>query len=214
MTTDFWADFKDAERDGQKLSTGPAERNRGPILEALRSLLPEAARVLEIGSGTGQHAAYFTSEWPTLGWQPTELSTTALVSVEAYRQEGDATRFLSPLPLDVTRDPFPTGPWDGVFSANVIHIAPWSVCEAIVQKAAGVLAPGGHLVLYGPFRFSGSFTAPSNAAFDARLRERDETFGIRDVDDIRRVAEAAGLSAPRVLEMPANNHVIAFSLPT
>jgi SAM-dependent methyltransferase len=209
---DFWAAAGAHERGDAagKLHIAPAERNRGPILAVLRELLPERARAIEIGSGTGQHAAYFTAEWAGLTWQPTDASTTGLASVAAYRAESDATRLLEPLALDVTRDALPPGPWDAVFAANVIHIAPWEVSRALLREAAGALGPGGLLILYGPFRFSGAFTAQSNADFDARLRGSDPAWGVRDLDDLSREASPLGFARPRTFALPANNHVVAF----
>ncbi|MBM4362086.1 MAG: DUF938 domain-containing protein [Deltaproteobacteria bacterium] len=214
MTIDFWAAAGASEPGaaGGRLHIAPAERNRAPILEALRELLPAAPRVLEIGSGTGQHAAYFTAEWPALTWQPTDESATGRASVAAYRAEGDPSRFLEPIALDVTRDPLPPGRWDAVFASNVVHITPWAVSVALLRAAARGFAPGGQLILYGPFRFSGTFTAESNAAFDARLRDSDPAWGVRDLADLSREAALLGFGAPRVLALPANNHVVAFPL--
>jgi SAM-dependent methyltransferase len=212
MMKQFWA-IAGARDDGEapgKLCIPAAERNRDPILAVLRRILPERARVVEVGSGTGQHAAHFTGQWPTLTWQPTEMAPVGRASIEAYRQEGAPDRFLAPVEVDVTRDPLPGGPWDGVFSANVIHIAPWEVCVALVRAASRVVGPGGYLMLYGPFRFSGSFTAPSNAEFDARLRGADPSWGVRDVEDVAREARSAGFGPPETHEMPANNHILAF----
>jgi SAM-dependent methyltransferase len=187
-----------------------AERNRAPILDVLRRVLPEHARVLELGSGTGQHAAHFTASMPAWSWQPTERERDTLSSIEAYREEGASAGFLAPVTLDARDAEWPPGPFDAVFAANVIHIAPWSVCEALVAGASRALHEHGVLVLYGPFRFSGAFTADSNAAFDARLRRDDPEWGVRDVDDVRRLALAAGFTPPDVIAMPANNHVLVF----
>lgn len=188
-----------------------AERNREPILQVLRTRLPEAARVLEIGSGTGQHAAHFTHSMPGWIWQPTDASEQAVQSVAAYRRESELPGFLEPRLLDVRSGIWPRGPFDAVFSANVIHISPWEVARALFEGAAQVLSSSGALFLYGPFRFDGEFTAPSNAAFDARLRSEDASWGVRDVADLRALGKEFGFSAPDIVEMPANNHVLRFA---
>lgn len=187
-----------------------ADRNRDPILAVLQQILHSGARVLEIGSGTGQHAAFFTGRAPFI-WQPTDADASAVASIEAYRLESQNSGFLPPRELDVRRDPWPPGPFDAVFAANVIHISPWPVCLALVEGASRVLAPGGVLLFYGPFRFNGDFSAESNAAFDARLRNDDPAWGVRDVSDIADAAREKGFAEPPMtIPMPANNHVLAF----
>jgi SAM-dependent methyltransferase len=193
-----------------KKSAPAALRNRAPILAALREILGATARILEIGSGTGQHADFFTENMPGWMWRPTDLDDENRASVDAYRAEAGRANLLPALRLDVRQPEWPLERYDVVFSANVIHIAPWEVALAIVDGAARVLVPGGRLVFYGPFRFSGAFTAESNAAFDARLRGEDPAWGVRDLDDLRREAQARGFGAPRIVPMPANNHVIVF----
>lgn len=193
-----------------KRSAAAALRNRDPILRVLRDVFGPVRRVLEIGSGTGQHADYFTENVPGWRWQPTDLDPANLDSIDAYRREAARDHFLPPVALDTRSDDWPSGPFDAVFSANVVHISPWSVAVALIDGAARVLPVGGLLVLYGPFRFSGRFTADSNAAFDARLRSEDPEWGVRDVDDLQREAVARGFAPPRVIDMPANNHVLVF----
>ena len=191
-----------------------AERNRAPILAVLRSTLPEPARILEIGSGTGQHADYFTGEVPSWTWQPTDADERAIESVAAYRNESERPGFLAPILLDVRTGAWPEGPFSAVFSANVIHIAPWAVAQAIIGGAERVLTGDGKLIFYGPFTFDGSFHAPSNAAFDSRLRAEDPTWGVRDVTEIRAFAVGRGFSGPTTFDMPANNHVLVFERST
>ena len=194
-----------------KRNAPAALRNRAPILEALRELLGPQSRVLEVGSGTGQHADFFTENMPEWRWQPTDLDQANLASVDAYRTESGRGNFLPPLRLDARGADWPAERYDAVFSANVIHIAPWPVALGLFAGARRVLEPTGLLVLYGPFRFSGEFTAESNAAFDARLRGDDPEWGVRDLDDIRRETLTRGFEPPRVFAMPANNHVLAFA---
>ena len=193
-----------------KRTAAAAARNREPILLALRDLLAPETRILEVGSGTGQHAQFFTEHMPGWIWQPTDLDPGNLASIEAHRAEVGRDNFLPAVRLDAGVAEWPKGPFDAVFSANVIHISPWSVGVGLIDGASRMLAPGGLLILYGPFRLSGKFTAESNAAFDARLRGDDPSWGVRDVDDIQREAAARGFLAPRVVPMPANNHVMVF----
>lgn len=194
-----------------KRSSPAALRNRGPILEVLRSLFGPEARVLEVASGTGQHADFFTENVAGWRWQPSDVDDANLVSIEAYRTDAGRHNFLPPLRLDAAGADWPRARYDGVFAANMIHIAPWSVALGLFAGAARVLDPEGSLVLYGPFRFSGAFTADSNAAFDARLRSEDPRWGVRDVDDIQRETSARGFGPPRNIAMPANNHVLVFT---
>jgi SAM-dependent methyltransferase len=195
-----------------KQHAAAAERNSGAIASVLSTLLGADARVLEIGSGTGQHAAYFTEHMPRLTWQSSDARPEAVASIAAYRDDATSHGFLPPLLLDVQSDTWPGGPFDAVFSANVIHIAPWSVCVALVEGAARVLRPGGQLLFYGPFRFDGVLKPESNIAFDARLRGEDARWGIRDVADIKAVARAVRFGDPTAHAMPANNHVLCFTL--
>jgi SAM-dependent methyltransferase len=195
-----------------KRSAPAALRNRAPIFEVLRELIGPTGHVLEVGSGTGQHADFFTEHAPGWRWQPTDLDAANLASIEAYRTEAGRQNFLPALRLDARGTDWPRERYDAVFSANMIHIAPWPATLGLLTGAARVLAPSGVLVLYGPFRFSGAFTADSNAAFDARLRGEDPTWGVRDLDDLLREALSRGFAAPRVFPMPANNHVLAFTI--
>jgi len=194
-----------------KRSAPAALRNCAPILDVLRGLFGPAPRVLEVGSGTGQHADFFTEAMPGWVWQPTEVDDASLASIEAYRHDGGRRNFLPARKLDVRTDDWPAERYDAVFCANVIHIAPWDVAIGLIDGAGRVLGPSGILVLYGPFRFSGTFTADSNAAFDARLRSEDAAWGVRDVDDLSKEARARGFDAPRIVAMPANNNVLAFA---
>lgn len=189
-------------------------RNREPILAVLERLLPAAEgpkRVLEIASGTGEHAAFFAARLPHLRWQPSDVDAAALESIGAWREStGPLDNLAAPMRLDVTTA-WPAGlAVDVVFSANMIHIAPWEACLSLFRGASEVVVPGGVLVLYGPFAEGGRHTAPSNEAFDASLRARDARWGVRDLDDVRRVAEAAGFVLEARHDMPANNLTLVF----
>lgn len=185
-------------------------RNRDPILAVLRRVLPRAGTVLEIGSGSGEHAAYFAAALAPLRWQPSDASDSGFASIAAWAREHGATTMEPPVPLDAATDNWPVARADAMFSANVIHIAPWSVAEGILRGAGRVLASGNPLVLYGPFKRDGAHTATSNAAFDADLRRRNAGWGIRDLGEVTRAATAHGLSLDEVIEMPANNLTVVF----
>lgn len=187
-----------------------AERNRGPILEVLRRVLPARGTVLEIASGTGQHVAHFAAALPALAWQPTDRSDADFASIVAWCADANATNVRPPLVLDTTSEEWPVGTVDAIFNANMIHIAPWAAGLGLLRGAARHLPPDGVLVLYGPFRVHGAHTAPSNAAFDAELRARDPAWGVRDLDEVARVAATHGLVLAEQVAMPANNLSVAF----
>ena len=184
-------------------------RNRAPILAVLQEVLPGRGLVLEIASGTGEHAVHFAAALPDLTWQPSDPSEDARASIAAWRDEAALPNLRAPLPLDVTA-PWPVDAADAIVCINMIHIAPWEATLALFAGAARVLPPGGPLVTYGPYRFGGAFTAESNAAFDADLRRRDPRWGVRDVVDLEAAAIAAGLALIGTFGLPANNHAIVW----
>lgn len=193
-----------------KQHTPAALRNRGPILEVLRETLPARGTVLEIASGSGEHVIFFAEALPALQWQPSDQSAKALASINAYRDEARLENVAPPLCLDVGQKPWPVSRADAVVCINLIHIAPWEAVEALLAGAGRLLPPTGPLVLYGPFRFHGSFTAPSNESFDRQLRWRNVSWGVRDVDDLTKTAARAGLVLERTVPRPANNHVLVL----
>jgi len=186
-----------------------ADRNREPIISVLRATLPARGLVLEIASGTGQHAVAFAASLPGLEWQPSDADGDALASIAAWRDDAHLPNLHAPLRLDV-EEPWPVAAADAVVWINMVHIAPWSAALALIAGAARVLPAGGVLVTYGPYRFAGTFTAPSNQAFDRSLRDRDPRWGVRDVVELEAAARAAGLGLAAILAMPANNHVLVF----
>jgi SAM-dependent methyltransferase len=185
-------------------------RNRDPILEVLRRVLPTKGLVLEVASGSGEHLAYFAAKLPALTWQPTDPDREALVSAAAHRTAAAAPNLLPPLPLDVMSDRWPVERADAVICCNMIHIAPWAACEGLVAGAARMLPPGGLLYLYGPYKIGGEHTAPSNRDFDLDLRARNPEWGIRDLDDVAVLAERHGFKLAETIPMPANNLSVIF----
>jgi SAM-dependent methyltransferase len=187
-----------------------AERNKEPIASVLREVLPESGTVLEVASGTGQHAAYFAGALRPLIWQPTDRDPDAVASIAAYRAEVDLDNLAEPIVLDAEADPWPIKNADAVVCINMIHIAPWSACLGLLRGAARLLAVGAPLVFYGPFRIDGHFTAPSNAAFDQRLRQENPEWGVRELREVESAANGFGMILDRIVPRPANNHVVVF----
>lgn len=188
-------------------------RNRQPILDVLRHWLPTRGLVLEIASGSGEHAVYFSSNLPGMTWQPTDMGGDALGSIAAWRADSGQDNLLLPLRLDVCEQPWPVDRADALFCANMIHISPWDSTLALMDGAGRVLVPGGVLILYGPFRMEGTHTAVSNEAFDRDLKGRNPAWGVRDLEAVDRVAAAAGLVRQAVIAMPANNHCVVWRKP-
>jgi SAM-dependent methyltransferase len=191
-------------------SAPAAGRNREPILQVLRAILPRPAMVLEIASGTGEHAAWFSRALPEVTWQPTDRDKEALSSIEAWRDMSGLPNLLPPLRLDAAGDIWPVAKADAVVAINMIHIAPWDAAAGLVAGAARVLPAGGLLFLYGPFREGGAHTSAGNAAFDAELRARDPSWGIRDLEEIAALAGGHGFGAAERIAMPANNLSVVF----
>jgi SAM-dependent methyltransferase len=185
-------------------------RNRDPILEVLRRVLPATGLVLEVASGSGEHAAYFAGKLPGLTWQPTDPDPEALASTGAHRAATELPNLLAPLHLDVTSAQWPVAHADAVVCCNMIHIAPWAACEGLIAGAGRILPPGGILYLYGPYKIDGAHTAPSNRDFDLDLRARNPAWGIRDLADVTALAARHGLVHGETVTMPANNLSVIF----
>ena len=185
-------------------------RNRDPILDVLRRVLPGHGLVLEVASGSGEHAAYFAQHLPTLTWQPSDPDPEALASIAAHRAAAGMPNLLAPLLLDVGAPRWPVARADAVICNNMIHISPWSACEGLMAGAARTLPAGGMLYLYGPYKIDGRHIAPSNAAFDATLRAQNPAWGIRDLADVAALAERSGLTLAETIDMPANNLSVVF----
>ncbi len=191
------------------LASPAAERNAVPIADVLAGVLPARGLVVEVASGSGQHAAHFARAFPELTWQPTDREPRHRASIAAWREEAALPNLLAPLELDVM-NPWPVTRADAMLCINMIHISPWPATLALLAGAARVLADGAPLFLYGPYRRKGVPTAPSNAAFDADLRARDPAWGLRDLDEVTAVARDAGFERVDVVVMPANNLSVIF----
>jgi SAM-dependent methyltransferase len=185
-------------------------RNREPILDVLREVLPASGLMLEIASGSGQHVTYFAQHFPHLTFQPSDPDAAALQSIPAWTHDAGVTNVLPPVLLDATSNNWPVATADAIICINMIHIAPWRACEGLLHGAARLLRPGSPLYLYGPYRRAEVVTAPSNEAFDAALKSRDPEWGLRNLEAVARLASSAGFSAPMITEMPANNLSVVF----
>lgn len=185
-------------------------RNREPILQVLRQVLPPEGTLLETGSGSGQHAIYFAAGLPGLIWQPSDPEPAYLASIAAYVAEAGLANLRSPLALDVTASDWPIEAYDAVASLNMIHIAPWTACQGLMAGAGRVLSGGGRLFLYGPFVRPGRPLEPSNAAFDRSLRAQNQAWGLRSLDSVEAEAGLYGLTLQALVEMPANNLSLVF----
>jgi len=185
-------------------------RNRVPILAVLRRVLPRRGLVLEIASGSGEHAAYFATALPSLSWQPTDADPRALASIAAHGAAAGAANLLAPLALDVTIEPWPVARADALVCINMIHISPWAASEALMAGAARLIPAGGVLYLYGPYRIDGRHTAPSNEEFDAYLRAQNPQWGVRDLAEVAALAKDRGFALAETVLMPANNLSVIF----
>ena len=191
--------------------TYPAcERNKDPILQVLTRVLPARGRVLEIASGTGQHVVHFARALPALTWLPSDHETQHRESIEDRLRDPGLQNVEPPRDLNVLREPWPVDDVDAIVCINMIHIAPWEATEALVAGAARRLPQGGVLYLYGPYRRQDRPTEPSNEAFDASLRERNASWGLRQLEVVQQLCAAHGLRFDEVVEMPANNLSVIF----
>ena len=194
------------------LSSPAARRNAEAILQVLRAHLPARGRVLEIASGSGEHATAFAAAMPGLNWTPSDPSEQARDSIAAWTHQLALANLNPPLALDAA-DPatWPKGPFDALYCANMTHISPWSATEGLMDLAGRVLRrPGGLLALYGPYREAGVTLAVSNAAFDDSLKARNAEWGLRDREAVEALARKHGLAATLRVQMPANNLILLF----
>ena len=189
-------------------------RNSAPILAVLKRVLPAHGAILEIGCGTGEHAVCFAGAMPNLTWQPSDPDADARASTSSWIKFAGQENVLPPLDIDVCSGQWgveQAGHFDAIVSINMIHIAPWAASLGLFAGAGRLLRAGGLLVLYGPYMRDGAHNAPSNATFDAALRERNPSWGVRDIVELEQAAEAAGLALRETIEMPANNMLLVFA---
>jgi SAM-dependent methyltransferase len=193
------------------MQSTPAERNAVPILMVLERAFPEHGTVLEIASGTGQHVVKFAAALPGLTWWPSDIDPAALEAILSRVREAALDNIEPPRYLDVENpSSWPLDNVDAVLCINMMHISPWSATVALFNGAGRVLRGGGVLASYGPYKRGGRHTAPSNAAFDASLRARNASWGVRDIDDVVATARSAGFTLRELVEMPANNFMLVF----
>ena len=194
----------------QKRMAPAAERNKEAILEVLREVLPPRGVVLEVASGSGQHAVFFARALPHLEWQPSDADEQALESIRAYASEVNLGNLKAPILLDARAAGWPLERADAVVNINMIHIAPWEACLGLFERSAGIVGRGAPLVLYGPFAVDGDYIAPSNIEFDRRLRGENASWGVRELRDVERAGAERGFRLERVVPRPANNQVVIF----
>lgn len=227
--------FYEASHSGVRRSAPAVLRNREPIALVLDDWLPPSGLVLEIASGTGEHAMFFAERFPLLDWQPSDVHSDALSSIAAWRESADLSNLRPPIRLDAaapdwrvdrtdhspgedkpragfsTEEPHASsGPYDAVLCVNMIHISPWSAALGLLEGSAKVLRAGGALILYGPWLKADIATAPSNVEFDRQLRDRDPEWGLRKVEDFEVEAGRRGFALDEVRTMPANNLMLLF----
>jgi SAM-dependent methyltransferase len=191
--------------DDGRLASPSAQRNREAIAEVLAEVLPHSGLVLEVGSGTGEHAVHFARVMPHLIWQPSDRDNDCLRSISAWEAIEAQANVRQPLYLDVADAQWPVMAADAVICINMIHIAPWSVAQALLRGASRILPSGGLLCLYGPYLVAGKHTSASNRAFDAQLRAINSEWGVRNLDAVSNEARAFNVELERIFQMPANN---------
>ena len=204
----------DQEPDGRRRSPS-ARRNRDEIRSVLREQIAADATVLEVASGTGEHAVHLARAIPEVTWLPSERDREGLASIAAWRAHADCPNLLAPVEFDIAATPWDTAAWpvqrfDAVVAINLLHIAPWSTARSLVAGATAVLRPRGKLFVYGAFFCADRPTAPSNLAFDERLRSTDPDYGVRHIESVAAVASANGLLPAPPIAMPNNNFALLF----
>jgi SAM-dependent methyltransferase len=200
--------FYEAPSSSVRRSAPAALRNRRPIAEVLGEWLPPSGLVLEIASGTGEHAVYFAERFADLEWQPSDIHPDALASIAARRDEAGPANLRTPIVLDASAAVWPIDQADAVLSINMVHISPWASALGLLDATARLLAPGAPLIMYGPWLKADVATAPSNLAFDADLKRRDPQWGLRSVEQFAAAAKQRDLALSEIRAMPANNMML------
>jgi hypothetical protein len=185
-------------------------RNRDFILDVLRAVLPAGGVILEIASGSGEHVVHFARNFPSLVFQPSDPDPDALLSVAAWVEATHVTNVRAPIVLDASHPFWPIASADGIICINMVHISPWGATLGLIKGAAAILPPASPFYLYGPYKREGFAAAPSNQAFDRSLRDRNPTWGLRDLETVAAIAQSVGFSVPVITEMPANNLSVVF----
>ncbi len=185
------------------------ELNKQPIFDVLKDVLSDRQRVLEVASGTGQHAVYFGALLPYLTWQTSDVQQN-IDGIQAWLTEANLPNVVAPLTLDVNDPVWPVGKFDAVFNANTVHIISWLEVQRLFMHIAQAVMPGAFVCFYGPYNYNHQFTSPSNARFDASLKERDPNSGIRDFEAINALAASHGLTLQKDVEMPSNNRLLVW----
>ena len=199
-----------AGRKGLKRHAPATERNREPIAQVLASELPEKGRVLEVASGSGEHAVFFAGQFPGLKWYPSDPDEAALDSTAAWTEESGLPNIARPIFLDASAEDWSIDRTDAVLCCNMIHISPWQATEGLFRGSSRLLGNGAPLILYGPFVEAGVETAPSNLAFDQNLKGRNSAWGLRSLDAIDALAAKHGFDRTLRQEMPANNLILTY----
>lgn len=202
--------FYEAPAAAARRSAPAALRNREPIADVLNEWLPPIGLVLEIASGSGEHAVYFAERLATLEWQPSDVDPGALASIAAWRDAAGLPNVRSPITIDASSAGWPIDRADAMLSINMVHISPWASALGLLDGAGRLLAPGAPLILYGPWLKDDIESAPSNLAFDSDLKRRDPQWGLRRVEDFAAAADQRGLSLESTRAMPANNLMLLF----
>ena len=202
--------FYEAPAAEGRRSAPAALRNREPIAQVLAGWLPKRGLVLEVASGTGEHAMFFAERFPRLEWQPSDLDAAALQSIRSWRAEAALPNLREPLIIDAASHDWPIARADAVLNINMVHISPWASSLGLLEGASRLLRVGGPLILYGPWLSNRIETAPSNLAFDADLKRRDPEWGLRNVEIFAAEAQARGLELVDQRAMPANNRMLLF----